>query len=70
MSTPPRTKLHSLVGMEVLLLSLDGQLINQMKVVIDEVSEYGLLFRHPNGTLVFASSAAFTVGLQSSEPKE
>ena len=70
MRPQPRTKLHSLVGMEVLLLSLDGQLINQMKVVIDEVSEYGLLFRHHDGVLVFASSAAFTVDPQSSEPKE
>ena len=63
--TQPRSKLHSLVGMRVFVTSLDGVQRNRNRVMIlEEVSEYGFLFRNSEvfgGKLVFASSASFRI---------
>ena len=69
------TRLHSLVGMEVELLSIDGtrvgsavgQMYVESKAVLEEVSDYGFLFRFASnlpftkGGLLFATSATFRV---------
>lgn len=69
------TRLHSLVGMEVELLSIDGvrvgnsigQMYIESQAVLEEVSDYGFLFRFPpnlpftRGGLLFASSATFRI---------
>lgn len=57
-----RPKLRSLEGVEVLLHSLDGvEIESTLKVVFEEVSEFGLLFRAEKGHLIYASTASFTV---------
>ena len=57
-----RPKLKSLEGVEVLLHTLDGVKIEPAaKVVFEEVSEFGLLFRSEKGHLIYASTASFTV---------
>jgi len=57
-----RPKLRSLEGVEVLLHTLDGVKVEPAsKVVFEEVSEFGLLFRSEKGHLIYASTASFTV---------
>lgn len=57
-----RPKLRSLEGVEVLLHTLDGVKIEPaVKVIFEEVSEFGLLFRSEKGHLIYASTASFTV---------
>jgi len=60
MNPQQRTKIHSLIGVRVLLITLDGVQIAHDEMVIEEISPYGLLFRAEKGQLIFASSAAFT----------
>jgi len=68
--TQPRSRLHSLVGMRVFVTSLDGVQRNRNRVMtLEEVSEYGLLFRNSEGKLVFASSAAFRIDTEPPEQK-
>jgi len=57
-----RSKLRSLEGVEVLLCTVDGVKIEPApKVIFEEVSKFGLLFRNEKGHLIYASTASFTV---------
>lgn len=52
------------------MTSLDGVQRNRNRVMtLEEVSEYGLLFRNSEGKLVFASSAAFRIDTEPPEQK-
>jgi hypothetical protein len=56
-----RTKVHSLIGMPVVIYSLDGVRVSSeiTVMIVEEISVYGFLFRESSGSLVFASSASF-----------
>ena len=57
-----RPKLRSLEGVEVILHTLDGVKVEPpAKVVFEEVSDFGLLFRNEKGHLIYASTASFMV---------
>ena len=57
-----RSKLRSLEGVEVILHTLDGiKMTSEVKVVFEEISDFGLLFRDKEGLLIFASTASFRV---------
>ena len=57
-----RPKVKSLEGVDVLLFTIDGVKIEpSVKVTVEEVSQIGFLFRGADESLIFASSAAFTV---------
>jgi hypothetical protein len=65
-----RSKLHSLVGIEVAVFSLDGNVVEPaIKLSIEEVSPLGLLFRGSKQQLIFASTAAFTTIPPAPEPE-
>jgi len=67
---PCRTKTHALVGVAVVLNSMDGIPTPYVEMTVVEISSYGLLFRHSaKGTLHFASSASFAVIPEGRDPR-
>ena len=61
----PKLKLDSLVGTKINVLSMDGISYMDGGVpvlgTLEEVSSLGVLFRHQEGHLIFASTATFAV---------
>ena len=61
----PKLKLDSLVGTKISVLSMDGISYMEGGVpvlgTLEEVSSLGVLFRHQEGHLIFASTATFAV---------
>ena len=61
-SDSKRCRLRSLEGVVVALHTLDGVKVEPAAtVVLEEASEFGLLFRSEKGHLIFGSTASFTV---------
>lgn len=57
-----KLKLGSLVGTSVRVLSLDGREVKNTLATVEEVSEYGILFREvTTRALLFGTTCSFRV---------